>query len=192
MLTDIINHIQKYVKLDDRGIEAMYEYVKPLSLKRGEYLVKEGSVCKAYYFVNKGCLRMFYNNDKGLEQIVQFAIEDWWLTDYFSISTQKASEYNIQAVENSEVISIDYASLIELTNEVPLLERYFRMMAERGYAASQFRLKLIFNLSKEDMYLHFNSLFPTFMQRIPLYMIASYLGITPEYLSEIRRKNAKL
>lgn len=132
---------------------------------------------------------MFYNNDKGFEQIIQFAIEGWWLTDYFSIDSQQASEYNTQAIEASEILSIDKASFDKLTEKAPLLERYFRVMAQRGLAASQFRLKQIFSLSKEEMYLHFNSLFPYFIQRVPQYMLASYLGITPEYLSEIKKKS---
>lgn len=190
MHTALINHIQKYVQLDEKEVETILKYVKPLSLNNKEYLVNEGKICKSYYFVEKGCLRMFYNNDKGLEQIIQFAIEGWWITDYFSIINMKPSEYSIQAVESSDILSIDQHLFDKLTEEVPALERYFRIMSERALAASQFRLKLIFNFSKEEMYLHFNSMFPAFIQRIPQYMIASYLGITPEYLSEIRRKNS--
>ncbi len=190
MHTALINHIERYVELDEKSIQSICEYFKPLSLKNREYLLKEGQICKGHYFVEGGCLRMFYNNDKGLEQIIQFAIEDWWLSDYFSITSQQPSEYNIQAIEASKVLFIDYLSLDKLTEEIPVLERYFRLMAQRGLAASQFRLKLIFALSKEEMFLHFNSHFPSFIQRIPQYMIASYLGITPEYLSEIRKKNS--
>lgn len=189
MHTELINHIQKYIQLDEANIQAIYSHFRSLSVENKEYLVREGQICKTHYFVNKGCLRMFYNSDKGLEQIVQFAIEGWWLTDYFSIDTQQTSEYNIQAIETSEILSIDKASFDKLTEEVPALERYFRIIAQRGLAASQFRLKLIFNLSKEEMYLHFSSLFPEFVQRIPQYMLASYLGISPEYLSEIKKKN---
>lgn len=190
MHTALINHIERYVELDEKSIQSICEYFKPMSLKNKEYLLKEGQICKAHYFVEGGCLRMFYNNDKGLVQIIQFAIEDWWLSDYFSITSQQPSEYNIQAIETSKVLFIDHLSLDKLTEEVSALDRYFRIMAQRGLAASQFRLKLIFTLSKEEMYLHFNSHFPAFMQRIPQYMIASYLGITPEYLSEIRKKNS--
>ena len=189
MYTELINHIQKYVWLDEDAIQAIGTYFQPLSVENKEYLVREGQICKSHYFVKKGCLRMFYNSNKGLEQIVQFAIENWWLTDYFSIDNQQASDYNIQAIEPSEVLSIDKLSFDKLTEEAPMLERYLRTIAQRGLAASQFRLKLIFNLSKEEMYLHFSSLFPEFVQRIPQYMLASYLGITPEYLSEIKKKN---
>lgn len=190
MHTAIIDHIQEYIQLNDKDINAILKYVKPISLNNKEYLIKEGEICKSYCFVTKGCLRMFYNNDKGVEQIMQFAIENWWIADYFSLINMQPSEYSIQAVEPSEILLIDHLSFDKLIEEAPVLERYFRIMAERALAASQFRLKLIFNLSKEEMYLHFNSMFPTFTQRIPQYMIASYLGITPEYLSEIRRRNS--
>lgn len=189
MYTALINHIQNYIQLDENSIQEICTHFKSLSIDNKEYLVKEGQICKSYYFVKKGCLRMFYNNDKGFEQIIQFAIEGWWLTDYFSIDSQQASEYNTQAIEASEILSIDKASFDKLTEKAPLLERYFRVMAQRGLAASQFRLKQIFSLSKEEMYLHFNSLFPYFIQRVPQYMLASYLGITPEYLSEIKKKS---
>lgn len=189
MHTALISHIKNYIQLEEKDIQAICTCFTPLSVDNKEYLLREGQTCRYHYFVKKGCLRMFYNNDKGLEQIIQFAIEGWWLTDYFSIDSQQASEYNIQAIECSQILSIDKRSFAQLTDEVPMLERYFRIMAQRALAPSQFRYKLIFSLSKEEIYLYFSSLYPEFIQRVPQYMLAAYLGITPEYLSEIKKKN---
>jgi hypothetical protein len=134
---------------------------------------------------------MFFNTGKGTEQTVQFAIENWWITDYFSFFDGVKSPYSIQAIGATDVLIISITGYSRLLNEAPSLERYFRIMAQRAMAASQFRLKLIFELSKKDMFLHFNSLFPEFVQRVPQYMLASFLGLTPEYLSEIRKKICK-
>ena len=183
-----IAHIRRYVELSEQDVETIESYVYPLELKKREFLVTEGQVCKYNYFVEKGCLRMFYINEKMTEITVQFALETWWLSDYFSFARQMPSEYSIQAVEKSLAIAIDYSEQDKLFAEVPQLERYLRIMMQRALAASQLRIKLIYQLSKEEMYRHFNASFPAFFQRVPQYMIASYLGITPEYLSELRKK----
>lgn len=132
---------------------------------------------------------MYFYRHNGTEQITQFALENWWMTDYSSFIDHTQSSYNIQAVEDSDILAIEYSAYNQLLQEVPALERYFRIMAQKALAASQLRLKLIFDMSKEDMYLHFKSSFPDFTQRIPQYMLASFLGLTPEYLSELRKRN---
>jgi len=183
-----ISHIRRYVELTEQDVAKIESYVQLLELKKKEYLLTEGQVCKFNYFVEKGCIRMFYINDKIVEQTTQFALEEWWLSDYFSFAKQLPSQYSIQAVEKSQVVAIDYQLQDKLFDEIPQLERYFRIMMQRALAASQLRVKLIYQLSKEEMYKHFNTSFPHFFQRVPQYMIASYLGLTPEYLSELRKK----
>ena len=183
-----VSHIKRYVELNEQDIRIIESYMEPLELKKKEFLLKGGEVCRCNYFVESGCLRMFYNNDKMVEQTTQFALETWWLSDYFSFSKQRPSEYFIQAVEKSIVVAIDYQRQEQLFAEVPQMERYFRIMMQRALAASQLRVKLIYQLSKEEMYKHFSTSFPQFLQRVPQYMLASYLGLTPEYLSELRKK----
>jgi len=183
-----ITHIRRYVDLSNDDVLILEKYFQPIELKRREYLLREGEVCRCNYFVEKGCLRMFFYNDKMAEQTTQFAIENWWLSDYFSFARQTSSEYAIQAVEKSVVVAIDYQLQDKLFNEVPQMERYFRIMMQRALSASQLRVKMIYQLSKEEMYRHFNLSYPQFFQRVPQYMIASYLGLTPEYMSELRKK----
>jgi len=185
---DFIAHIRQYVELSEQEIEILERYVEPVELKRREFLVTEGQVCRCNYFVEKGCLRMFHINGKMVEQTTQFALETWWLSDYFSFSKQKPSGYSIQAIEKSLIVAIDYQRQDELFAELPKLESYFRIMMQRALAASQLRVKLIYEFSKEEMYTHFVTSYPQFFQRVPQYMIASYLGLTPEYLSELRKK----
>lgn len=189
MYPALINHIRNYIELDEDQIQIIYKYFRRLNLKNKEYLLEEGQICKSYFFIEKGCARMFFYTDKGAEQITQFALENWWITDYFSFTDQNVSEYNIQVIEKSEILVIDHRSFDKLLEELPALERYFRIIMQRAVAASQLRIKLLYDLSKEELYLHFSSYFPEFVQRVPQYMLASYLDLTPEYLSEIRKKN---
>lgn len=190
MYPNLINHIQNYIKLDEKDMQTIYKYFRRIDAKNKEYLLEEGQVCKSYYFIEKGCVRMFFNTDKGTEQITQFALENWWITDYFSITDQEYSEYTIQAIERSQILAIDYQSFDKLLEDMPAFEHYFRIIIQRALAASQRRIKLLYSLSKEELYQHFNSFFPEFVQRVPQYMLASYLGLTPEYLSEIRKKKS--
>ena len=183
-----ITHIRRYVELSDDEVLKLEPYLRPIELKRREFLLREGEVCRYNYFIEKGCLRMFFNNDKMVEQTMQFAIENWWLSDYFSYARQSPSEYAIQAVEKSVIVAVDYHLQDDLFVVVPQMERYFRIMMQRALSASQLRVKMIYQLSKEEMYRHFNSSYPQFFQRVPQYMIASYLGLTPEYMSELRKR----
>lgn len=185
----LIEHIEKFVKLNESEKQALCNYVKIIPLKNKEFLLNDGQVCRNLYFVEKGCLRMFFINKKASEQIVQFAIENWWMSDYSSFMNNNPSEYFIQAIEKSEICAIDIQLFEDLLNEFPKLERYFRIVMQKGVAAAQRRSKLMYEMSKEEFYVHFSSTFPEFMQRVPQYMIASYLGLTPEYLSELRKKN---
>ena len=131
---------------------------------------------------------MFFINDKGVEQTTQFAIENWWLSDYMAYGTKNRSDYFIQAVERTELLSIHYAQEELLLESFPVMERYFRHVHQRAHAAAQFRIKGVFSLSREEAYYLFAKRFPEFVNRVPQYLLASYLGFTPEYLSEIRGK----
>ena len=113
-------------------------------------------------------------------------MENWWITDFMSFDQQSSSHFFIQSIENTELVSITHSELELLLKKVPQLERYFRLVVQRSYAASQLRIKYLFSQSGEERYHHFNSSFPEFVQRVPQYMLSSYLGFTPEFLSKIR------
>ena len=188
MNSSLIEHIRKFVDLNEQEIQVLNKYTKSQSYKKKEHLLSNGQVCKSLYFVEKGCLRMYFLNSKGTEQITQFALESWWLTDFFSFMDKKPSEYFIQTIEASKIISIDINVFDDLLKELPQLERYFRIIVQKNLAASQLRTKYLFEMSKEEFYYHFSATFPEFVQRVPQYMIASYLGLTPEYVSELRKR----
>ena len=188
MYQNFVTHLKKYISLNNDEVGLLLSCVKPLTIKKKDFLIKEGQICKANYFVEQGLLRMFFINNKGIEQTTQFALENWWLADYMSLTTQSSSHFYIQAVETSTIIAIEHHKQDELLEQLPQLERYFRLMMQRAYAAAQMRVKYFHVYSKEENYRQFVSLFPDFVQRIPQYMLASYLGLTPEYVSELRKK----
>jgi len=190
MQKNIIRDIRKFVDISESEVVVFNKYVETHQLKKKEFLLQANSVCKHLYFVEKGCLRMYFINKKGAEQITQFALDNWWISDFLSFIESKPSEYFIQTVEKSEILSIDENDFEALLKELPQMERYFRTIMQRAWAASQLRIKYMYELSKEEYYNHFCTSFPEFVQRVPQYMIASYLGLTPEYVSELRKKKA--
>jgi len=189
MHKNIIQHIRKFVDLSESELEVFNKYVETHQLKKKEFLIQERRVCKYLYYVEKGCLRMYFINNKGVEQITQFALDGWWISDYQSFINSTPSDYYIQTIEESSIVSIDNQNLDKLLVELPKLERYFRIIMQKAVAGAQLRSKLMYEMSKEEFYIHFSTSFPEFMLRVPQYMIASYLGLTAEYVSELRKKH---
>lgn len=182
----LFDHIQKFVSLSEPDKALLSEVLQSKTLKRKEILLKEGQVCTAQYFVVKGCFRMYYVNDKGAEHITQFGIDNWWICDYKSYDSAQGSQYYIQAVTEVEVIVWDKVKGEKLLEQIPALERYFRILLQRNAASAQQRIKYLFEFSGAELYHHFNNTHPDFVQKVPQYMLASYLGISAEFLSKIR------
>ena len=182
----LIEHLSKHISLTEAEKDLILEKIVVKSVKKKELLLKAGEVCHHQNFILKGCARNYIINEKGAEQTLQFGIENWWLTDYMSFSTQKPSHFYIQAIENSEIVSISKTNLDQLYTAVPQLERYFRIVLQKSFAASQMRIMFLFTMSAEERYHHFNNFVPEFIQRVPQYMIASYLDFSAELLSKIR------
>lgn len=186
MPQQLITHIRKYVPLSGEEEKLLLVHTETVMVKKKTLLLREGKICDKLFFVQKGLLRGYFINEKGGEQTSQFAMENWWITDFMSFDQQSSSHFFIQSIENTELVSITHSELELLLKKVPQLERYFRLVVQRSYAASQLRIKYLFSQSGEERYHHFNSSFPEFVQRVPQYMLASYLGFTPEFLSKIR------
>ncbi|MDF7821734.1 Crp/Fnr family transcriptional regulator [Runella sp. MFBS21] len=182
------SHLKKFIEIDENEFREIMGFVEIIKVKKKQNLLIEGQLCKSHFFVLKGCLRKFFINEKGTEQTTEFAIETWWLTDHLAFEKQLPSEFYIQAVENSEVLVIHQPDQEKLLEQFPKLERYFRFVYQRAFAASQMRIKYLYSFSKEEFYHQLVRKYPAFVQRIPQYLIASFLGFTPEYLSEIRAK----
>jgi CRP/FNR family transcriptional regulator len=188
MHTSLLQHIQRFISLTEEENKVLETYFVHKKTDKKEFLFEEGQICPANYFVAKGCYRLYYVNDKGIENIVQFAIENWWIADYMSLEKQSPSPFYLQSIEVGEVMALEKQVQEELLQKVPKMERYFRILAQRANAAAQVRIKYISELSGEERYFQFTESFPDFVQRIPQYMLASYLGFTPEFLSKLRAK----
>ncbi|WP_431211455.1 Crp/Fnr family transcriptional regulator [Puia sp. P3] len=188
MYESLFAHIRKFVPLSKEEEEILHSTLRYKKVRKKEFLLKEKEVCTANHFVLKGCFRMYFTQENGVEQIIQFAIENWWITDFQSLDWQQPSHYYIQAVETSEIAILDRRVTAEVCDLIPKLDRYFRLIVQRAFAASQQNLLFIYTFSGEERYHHFNEAFPEFVQRVPQYMVASYLGFTPEFVSKIKSR----
>ncbi|AMP99480.1 cyclic nucleotide-binding protein [Pedobacter cryoconitis] len=188
MYQEVLDHIEKYVQLDPRQQQQFCEKLECIKLKKKEFLLEPGKLCKGNYFIVKGCVRQFLINQKLNEQIIHFGIEHWWIADQDSLLNNQPSACYIQAIEETELLLIREKERISLFKEIPPLETYFRIMMQKSFVASQRRIGFIFNLTEEERYRHFSKLYPGFVQRVPQYMLASYLGFTPQFLSRLRAK----
>jgi len=182
-------HLQKFITITDEEFAWIMDYFEVKTFAKKQNLLEEGQICRANFFVTKGILRKFHLNEKGVEQTTEFAIETWWMTDNISFEHRTPSEFHIQAVEKTEVLVITSEAQEQLLSRFPVMEKYFRIVYQRAFAASQNRVKYIFSLSKEEFYFNLLKRHPEFVQRVPQYLVASFLGFTPEYLSEIRKKS---
>ena len=143
-------------------------------------------MCRSANFIISGCTKTFYANNEGQEHIVMFSIENWWSSDLGSFITQTPADFNVQCLENTQLIQFTYDNLEALYIEIPKLERLFRKIIERAFVASQKRIVRNFTLDAKARYQIFKTTYPKIDQRVPQYMIASYLGITKEFLSKIK------
>jgi CRP-like cAMP-binding protein len=159
----------------------------PKKLRKKQYILQEGDVCKYNIFVTKGLLRAYTIDDKGSEHILQFALEGWWTADLYSFFTEEPSLFNIEALEDSELLLITRPSWESLLQQLPAFERYFRILIQNNLIATQRRLMESLSETAERKYLKFMKTYPESVQRVPQHMIASYLGITRETLSRLRR-----
>ncbi len=189
MITIIAEYIRNYIDFSDKEIKLFYQYLTTKKLKKKEFLLEEGKICKARYFIVKGCLRSYYIDDKGVERIIDFAIDRWWYTNYKSLVNQIPSENFIQAIENTELLVLHEDSFHQLCLEVPKTDRLFRLITEKTHIAYINKMKYTRSYTGEDLYKNFIKTNPKFSQRVPQYMIASYLGLSPEFVSKIRAKD---
>lgn len=181
-------HLEKFIQINDEEFLEISTFFKMKTVSKKENLLLEGSICRQHFFVLEGCLRKFFINDKGVENTTEFAIENWWITDNIAYEHGLPTSFYIQAVEKSKILIIERENQEKLLEHFPKMERYFRFIYQRAYAASQMRIKYLYDFTKEEFYEQLCKKQPEFVQRIPQYLIASFLGFSPEYLSEIRKK----
>jgi CRP-like cAMP-binding protein len=178
------------IQLTDEEKEICRSFFTPKKLRKRQYLLQEGDPCKYVAFTEKGMLRLYTIDEKGSEHVMQFAFEGWWIGDQFSFLTGEPSVYNIDALEDCELLLLSKKAEEEMMEKVPKMERYFRILLQNNLIATQRRLISSLSRTAEEKYNELIQSCPTIPQRVPQHMMASYLGITPETLSRIRRQVA--
>jgi CRP-like cAMP-binding protein len=187
----LIQHIQKITLRHEIEDDAILSFFETKKFKKKDILQEEDKRCMLYFFVVKGCLRLFFTDQNGAEQTLQFALENWWMTDLNAFRSGEKSAYTIQALEATEVLAITAPNYALILAKFPVIESYFRLVYERAYAASLLRVRMISRMPKSEFYELFQSKYPEVHQRVPQKVLASFLGFTPEYLSELRKNRVK-
>ncbi|GJQ20511.1 MAG: cAMP-binding protein [Bacteroidia bacterium] len=181
-------HIGKRIKLTDDEFRRCTAYFTQKKIRKRQFLLQEGEVCRDIAFVTGGCLRAYTVDHKGNEHVIQFAVPDWWISDLASYLGGSPAMQSIDALQDSKVLLLDRSARDELLNAVPALERFFRLLLEANYIATHRRIQDSLSASAEERYLTFIATYPDLSEQIPQAQIASYLGITPQSLSRIRRE----
>ena len=188
MLSLLRANIDKRVHLTDEEFKVAATYFVPKTIKKHQFFLNEGDVCKYLGFVSSGCLREYTIDSNGGEHIIQFAIEDWWIADLNSFLSGLPSTHNIDALEDSQVLLLEKSRREQLLDECSKMDRFFRILLEANYVTTHQRVADSLSLSAEQQYLKFTKTYPKLLERIPQNQIAAYLGITPQSLSRIRRE----
>ena len=182
----LIEYFKNYLPLDKDEINLLSSRVTQRQIKRKQMILQEGFICKHYTFVEKGCFKMYGIDEKGYEHNIRFAAENDWITDLGSFYSEKPSRLFIEAIEPSLILQIEKPDLLFLFVNINKFDRNFRVILEEKFIELQNRLLQNFSLSAHQRYLDFLEQYPKLAVRLPNTQIASYLGITPEFLSKIR------
>ncbi|HTH56584.1 MAG TPA: Crp/Fnr family transcriptional regulator [Cyclobacteriaceae bacterium] len=184
----LTSNVVKHISLNEEEIRIFTSLLKLKSLKTGEFLIREGDVCKHESFVTRGCLKAYNEDDDGNEHILDFLIEEWWADDLYSFLTQTPGKTNVRAIEDTELIQISKNDLETLYQQVPKFERFFRLLFQKAYIAQRDQIGQMLSIPTEERYLEFLKRKPYALKRFPQKDIASYLGVTPQFFSTLKKK----
>ncbi|MBL7821750.1 MAG: Crp/Fnr family transcriptional regulator [Saprospiraceae bacterium] len=187
----LIEYFNRIHPLDEKEIAFVEEVFKERRIKKRQFILQEGEICKHTTYVLEGCFRMYRVDNNGKEHNLQFAIENWWIGDIGSFHSNTPSKLNIEAVETSIILQVKKEDQLKLYTDYPKFDRIFRVLAENAMVGLQRRVLQNISSTAEERYLDFLERHPNLFNRISNVQIASYLGVTPEFLSTVRKKIAK-
>ena len=187
MFEVLFKTINEKVLLTEEEQEVCKTFFTPKKLRKKQYLLQQDDISRYTAFVEKGALKSYTVDEKGNEHILQFALEGWWASDMYSFITSEPASYNIDALEDCELLLLSQQSSEAMMQKLPKMERYFRLLGQNAIVAMQRRMIGSLSQSAEEKYSKLVSTYPNIVQRVPQHMIASYLGITPETVSRIRK-----
>jgi CRP-like cAMP-binding protein len=184
----ILNNISGYIHLNEEEKAFFVSLLKPMKLKRRQMLLKQGEICRYSSFVVQGCLRGYSIDENAIEHVLNFAPQNWWIADMYSLITQKPGVLNIEALEDTQILTLSKISQEELYVKVPVFERFFRIIIENSLVSYQQRLLDNLSLTAEERYNNFCRRYPTLIRCVPSKQIASYIGVTPEFFSKMKHQ----
>lgn len=188
MFDTLLSHIQNKVDITEEQKTELQSFFTLKKLRKKQYLLQEGDVCKYLSFVSKGLLKSYIFDEKGSEHINMFAFEGWWISDFNSFINQEKAVLNIDAIEETELLMITREDYENLMLKIPVMDRYFRILYQNSLVTKDYRLIVSNSFTAEEKYTQFAQKNPEVIQRIPHNLIASYLGLAPETVSRIRKK----
>lgn len=193
MFGEIDDYVARCISLSSGELEYFHSILQPVKIARKAWLLREGEISGYEAYVVKGCLRKYCIAEDGSEVVLQFAVEDWWVGDIASFSQQVPAQVYVQALEDSELLLISHADKDRLFRKIPAFERMFRLLVQRSISVLQERFIATLTRPAAERYEAFLEKYPDIVARVPQHYIASFLGISPEFLSRIRsRKSRKL
>jgi CRP-like cAMP-binding protein len=187
----ILSNVAKHILLDEKETAYFISLLKPKDVAKKQFILKEAQPCKNISFVNTGTLRAYYLDKEDKEATIMFAVADWWITDMYCFINKLPAMLNIEAIENSSIFQLKKDDLEKLYSKVPKFERFFRIIMQNAYIREQLRIIQNLSLSAEERYDNFMLKYAHVAQQVTLKQIASYLGITPEFLSTIRANKSR-
>lgn len=190
MFAAINDYVNRCGRFSPHEMNIFNDLLRSKSVRKKQLLLREGEICDFEAYIVKGCVRTYYIDENGSEVILQFAVEDWWVSDIGSFHERQPSMLYIEAMEDCELLLLSPARKEELLAKVPQFERVFRLMIQRHLVALEKRLIRTIAKTAEQRYLDFIGQYPKIALRVPQHYIASYLGMTPEFLSKVRRRLA--
>ena len=182
----LIKHVLKHVNLTEQDAKNLLDSMEPHTFQKKELMLRSGDVAHKAAFVLSGCLRNYAIEENGHELVLQFAPTDWWITDNYSFISQKPSKVNIEALETTEVLLLNRDNQMKLFDCAPAFERYFRILTENALVAHQQLVLDNLGLTAQERYVQFCKRYPSLVDKIAQKYIASYIGVTPEFLSKMR------
>ncbi len=185
----IVSNIQKHISISETEMNYFCSLLNSQILYKNELVQEQGRICNTINFIDSGILRAFFINRDGKDSTIMFAIKDWWITDMYCFLNKKPALLNIEALEESRVLQLKFGQLEELYNRIPKFERFFRILLQNAYVREQLRVLDTISLTTDERYRRFINKYPQIVKRVSQKQIASYLGVTPEFLSTIKRKN---
>ena len=186
----ILNNIKRYVTLSPHEEEQICSIIQTSHIAKKQFIIQAGQVCESRTYIVAGAFRVYYLDDQGKEHTVSIGVEDWFVTDFYSYINQEPAMNYAEALEDSTIFQLHYEDIEPLCNEIHALSEYFRLTTEKAFAFS--RRRVISNISKtaEERYDEYVAAYAHIANRVPQYVLASYLGMSPEFLSKIRKRKS--